>query len=195
MSPPRRQRDIPDAFGAVIGTAPADSELSRAFDAWKHGGRYAAMGAALEVCAANPDRPLPAWLFGALSEFVGDMIHDASESSPRRAGMFRRWLRQRRADLIDAARVEILADALNHGLTWDRAKEMTAAYFSPTIARCTPDAVQLSYRRVLQRSKQAPGRYVMGPADRRWIANVLSPSRRHSDAVYRRFSRFAKTRD
>jgi hypothetical protein len=86
------------------------------------------------------------------------------QAKSRHTESLRRWVRQRRADLIDVERVGFLVYALNHGLTWTDACDMTAEHYANTPAGgCTGDAIKQSYKNVLRRSKRSPGRYVLGP--------------------------------
>lgn len=112
-------------------------ELARAEWAWDNGGQCGAMLAALEVCREHT-LPLPEWLNAALADFLSAAVLQAGS---RRAEAFRRWLRRRRADLIDLERAMFFAEALNHGLTWDDAGAMTADYYTGTPAGgCTTPA-------------------------------------------------------
>ncbi len=100
--------------------------------------------------------PPPRWLTHALFDILYE--HLTGEKKSQR-GRHARWITRYRENMVDAWRYEAVTEGIGRGIRWLDVYDEVAELLAGTFAAGSADAVEKSYKRVVQGMRDNPGRY------------------------------------
>ena len=110
---------------------------------------------ALALCARHRE-PVPLWAKRGIIESLHDL---AAGTDDKRQGRHRRWLTRFVDDRKDYARYELVLEARERGVPYDRLWVGVADLLKGSDAECGSDAAKKAYYRCRDRLESEPWRY------------------------------------